>query len=299
MEEYEELEEVKSKYLTNFKIIAVICGIATFAAIVLPIIKILETSSVSLLQLLTSSVSELSDAALFYSFPLLIILLFSFIIIVVALASSKGRGAYWTSIILGILSLVLVGVFYMFISAGSMLTLGSIKLGIGFWILVIAVVIRLISSIVFLVIDKPEEENLDDLGDYEDYENNLDETVAAQDETVAYDHDDEDETVNIAHKVLIISGQYAGAEIALNDGQKVIIGRDGQKVNLVINDKEISGLHCSIEWSDADKKFHIIDYSKNGVYYDNGIRLPKEQDVQCIPNTTIALANGKNKIILR
>ena len=67
-----------------------------------------------------------------------------------------------------------------------------------------------------------------------------------------------------------ISGTYAGQMIQLQ-GSEVTIG--SQQCHLVIHDPYVSARHCAVRFNTATGYYEVIDYSKNGVYLNNGNRL--------------------------
>lgn len=108
-----------------------------------------------------------------------------------------------------------------------------------------------------------------------------------------------DTTDFVEHKVFFNTGEYAGQVISLKDNEALALGRDPKKVNLVLRDQTVSGLHMTIRWSNLTRRFHVYDYSSNGVFYTNGSRLPKNTEVEVPPNTVLRLAGGQNEILLK
>ena len=72
------------------------------------------------------------------------------------------------------------------------------------------------------------------------------------------------------------SGVYQGMVIHLLPEQKILIGRNGNIVDIVINLPEISRIHCTIVYRSKTKEYEICDQSRNGTFV-NGKRLLIEE----------------------
>ena len=96
-----------------------------------------------------------------------------------------------------------------------------------------------------------------------------------------------------------ISGDYKGTSIRLNTGEKIFIGRDPSKCNIVVNSetKDVSRVHCSVKYASMEDCYKVIDQSANGTFV-NGKPLPKNQEVALPPDTIISLGSGDNKFKL-
>ncbi len=113
-------------------------------------------------------------------------------------------------------------------------------------------------------------------------------------------NDDEGETVALTNGALVgVSGMYQGAEIPLHPGDKIIIGRDGEKSNLVIQDKGISRKHCEITYDAYNQTYVICDYSTNGVYLGDGSRVGAQQPVFVKPGSVLQIGSTDNVFQLR
>lgn len=117
---------------------------------------------------------------------------------------------------------------------------------------------------------------------------------------IAEDYDDEGATVALTNGTLVgISGMYEGAELPLNPGDKIIIGRDAGKSNLVIPDKEISRQHCEIEYDSYNRSYIVTDHSTNGVYFEDGTRIEAGEPAYIIPGAVIRIGNTINVFKLK
>ena len=61
----------------------------------------------------------------------------------------------------------------------------------------------------------------------------------------------------------------------LNDEREVFIGRDSASCSIALPFDLISRKHCSIRYDRLNEKFIITDYSSNGVFLSNGMRLDR------------------------
>ncbi len=114
----------------------------------------------------------------------------------------------------------------------------------------------------------------------------------------AIEDDNQGETLRYTHQLLFNSGEYAGCVIDLANRETIVLGRDGNEVNLVFQSRKISKKHVSITFSNRAGGFIVHDYSSNGTYFQNGMRLPKNEDVVCPASTMINLALTDNIITL-
>jgi hypothetical protein len=111
---------------------------------------------------------------------------------------------------------------------------------------------------------------------------------------------DDDVTVDLTSgKIEVLSGVYKGAVIEVQTGDKITVGRDESLCSLVISEKAISRKHCEITYDTFKRCFYITDYSKNGVYLDNGQKIQTEISVILKPGTTIQLGSTNNIFLLR
>ena len=71
-----------------------------------------------------------------------------------------------------------------------------------------------------------------------------------------------------------ISGKKKGMKIEMEDGDIVVIGRDPNVANFVVDeaeaDNKVSRRHCDIQYSGEQEVFYITDFSSNGTRFDNG-----------------------------
>lgn len=109
------------------------------------------------------------------------------------------------------------------------------------------------------------------------------------------DDGDEGATLALTDGTLVgVGGMYQGAELPIGPGDKIIIGRDGERSNLIIQDKEISRKHCEITYDAYSQAYMVCDYSTNGVYLGDGSRVAAQQPVYLQPGSTIRIGNTAN-----
>lgn len=78
---------------------------------------------------------------------------------------------------------------------------------------------------------------------------------------------------HISGHIYGLRGMYATADIDISDGTPLVIGRSPKLANLVINDPQISKVHCVIEYNSEKQKYSFIDKSTNGTFLKDGKRL--------------------------
>ena len=91
-----------------------------------------------------------------------------------------------------------------------------------------------------------------------------------------------------------ISGEYKGTSLPIEDGQELILGKDPAVCNVVLTEHLdfISHKHCSIRYMAASNTYTLMDYSKNGVFDEQGN--PLHSNMQLYPGSVIMLANQDN-----
>lgn len=98
-------------------------------------------------------------------------------------------------------------------------------------------------------------------------------------------------------QVRCTKGDARGAGYALPQDRKVIVGKSPQNANLVINNQNVSNIHCSIRYNAATNTYLVKDHSMNGTFV-NGIRLQKDVAMEFPAGTVLSLADGSNEITL-
>ena len=86
-------------------------------------------------------------------------------------------------------------------------------------------------------------------------------------------------------------GIYEGSMIRIKAEQRVLIGRDGNVVDVVINLPLVSRIHCEITYHKKEQKYEIIDYSSNGTFIEGNTRLIPKQVYLLNPETELSLGD--------
>lgn len=96
------------------------------------------------------------------------------------------------------------------------------------------------------------------------------------------------------------TGLYAGAEIPMEDGEFIRLGRQPDNHLVFAGENQISRNHCQIKWDSGRKKYVFRDYSSNGSFC-NGSEdcLPQNIDLELDPGTVIAIGDEKNTFYLK
>ncbi|MCR5624188.1 MAG: FHA domain-containing protein [Lachnospiraceae bacterium] len=99
--------------------------------------------------------------------------------------------------------------------------------------------------------------------------------------------------------LICIRGTHIGTMITLDNDKKVILGRDASVCTHVINDKQVSRKHIEITYVGTLNKYRIVDFSSNGTYTGDGIRLEKGKEYYLDPAEELYLGNEDNLYKLR
>lgn len=91
--------------------------------------------------------------------------------------------------------------------------------------------------------------------------------------------------------IQFIDGELAGYRFPIHKGEALAIGRDAQKVNIVIENSKISRRHCQVMYA-GDGMFRIGNWSANGTLINDVEKLPVGMAKMVPQNTVISLAGG-------
>lgn len=83
------------------------------------------------------------------------------------------------------------------------------------------------------------------------------------------------------HGVLTcVAGEYNGYFVKIEPEQPIMIGRDGNVADIIIQLPMVSRLHCRLIYHEDHGEYEITDYSRNGTFIQGDIRLiPKHNYV--------------------
>ncbi|MGN1194011.1 MAG: FHA domain-containing protein, partial [Acutalibacteraceae bacterium] len=74
--------------------------------------------------------------------------------------------------------------------------------------------------------------------------------------------------------VEVLSGKSAGNKVKIPDYGFISIGKDPSIADLFMNDSNgISRRHCLVGYDRSKNRFIVIDRSKNGTMFSNGMRM--------------------------
>lgn len=93
-------------------------------------------------------------------------------------------------------------------------------------------------------------------------------------------------------KITSLSGMDKGATYTIKDGEEIIIGKDPNTANIIIDKKyeKVSRRHCGIKYDAENDIYMVIDYSMNGTYINSVKQLSKNIYVKVPKGTIINLA---------
>lgn len=94
------------------------------------------------------------------------------------------------------------------------------------------------------------------------------------------------------------SGDYAGAEFELSDGETLVLGRDPAMCSIVFEDYNVSRQHCAIRYNAAENRYYVTDLSSNGTFLEDGIRLQPQTETAVERGEKVYLSNQKDVFIL-
>lgn len=94
--------------------------------------------------------------------------------------------------------------------------------------------------------------------------------------------------------IVFVKGKNVGAIIRINDQKNIVLGRDGNVADIVINDTKISRRHCCVTYHQDTGKYTICDFSKNGIFNNKGKQYPKDTPFQVEAGEEIWIGSSEN-----
>jgi len=96
------------------------------------------------------------------------------------------------------------------------------------------------------------------------------------------------------------TGMYRNAVFKIKSGEELIIGRDAALSHIIVDTgaEKVSRKHCSIVYDGHLGQYIVTDYSSNGTYTEDGVRLPNKVMYSLPRGTTIYLGNRQNSFKL-
>lgn len=98
--------------------------------------------------------------------------------------------------------------------------------------------------------------------------------------------------------IVCLEGELQGNEIILEDGEKVVVGRDAKVANLVFRDMTISRIHCVIEVQ-GDCQYRITNYSEAGSWLEDGKCMTSGETVIVPSGSILIIGTSGTKIKLK
>ena len=103
--------------------------------------------------------------------------------------------------------------------------------------------------------------------------------------------------------IRVLSGKYASAEIAVQEREYIIVGRDPKQCHIILDAPIVSGVHCKIRFSPEQNVYYVLDRSTNGTFLVNNptgdkSQLIKEQENRLVRGSIITIGNNGDQILL-
>lgn len=86
-------------------------------------------------------------------------------------------------------------------------------------------------------------------------------------------------------------GTYEGYTAKIKPEQRILIGRDGNVCDIIIQLPMVSRLHCEIIYHEKRNQYEIIDHSSNGTFIHGDIRLIPQQQYAIDPDTELCFGD--------
>lgn len=91
--------------------------------------------------------------------------------------------------------------------------------------------------------------------------------------------------------LICVHGAYLGSIIRIKPEQKILIGRDGNIVDMIINLPFVSRIHCTILYHCDTMEYEIVDLSHNGTFVNGNKRLLRDETYLLKPGNEICFGD--------
>lgn len=98
--------------------------------------------------------------------------------------------------------------------------------------------------------------------------------------------------------IIFTAGQYIGKVIDITGYEELVAGRNPKECQIVLEEPQISRIHCSIVYDANTEEYIVLNQSKNGMFFDNHKVMEKGREYRLAPKTKIGLAKGTVEFIL-
>jgi len=104
--------------------------------------------------------------------------------------------------------------------------------------------------------------------------------------------DESTESEDAIANIICVSGEFIGAKFPIYGEDEIIIGRDPSISHIVLaGAPKVSRKHCSIKFNPQKGSFNVTDFSTNGTFTQEGVRLNKNMVTPFMRGSTISLGN--------
>ena len=91
--------------------------------------------------------------------------------------------------------------------------------------------------------------------------------------------------------LICTKGAYVGAIIRIKPEQRILIGRDGNSADMIVNLPLVSRLHCEIIYHSDTNEYEIVDFSSNGTFVNGDKRLVQKESYLLKPGTEVCFGD--------
>lgn len=113
-----------------------------------------------------------------------------------------------------------------------------------------------------------------------------------------HDYKEEDALTTSEGELVILSGMYQGEHLKLLPKERLVLGRNPNRSQLIFDSEAVSERHCQITYDKDSQIYEVTDYSQDGTYLEDGERLPKNQAISLEKGSVIQIGYSDNFIQL-
>lgn len=98
--------------------------------------------------------------------------------------------------------------------------------------------------------------------------------------------------------IIGLQGSLIGRKIDIRNNVEILLGRDAEQCDVVIQGSKVSRLHCGIRFNYYSNDYTVCDYSTNGTYVGEEKLVIHREKKRVLPGTVLRLGNDENIVQL-
>ncbi len=160
-------------------------------------------------------------------------------------------------------------------------------------LIAISVSVLIIVTVILCIVAGNKKKKPNDIEIMKKDENNIENKEEAENK-------EEETETTVFGGIEILNGTMKGFAVPMEDKDLYYLGKDSKYSNIVFSAdyKNVSRMHCSVEYDAQNRVYYLTDLSSNGTYISNR-RLDKGKRTRVGAGVVVSLANSQCQIALK